>query len=421
MSKDQINQTLLPKENEKEWFEVLHGETVPAKDNENHVDAETIRQYLIARDEAIAITTAVDSRGLNTISPEEARAVYHRTHEKIRRLRKGSWLDFLKTYGLGALIGAAIATIITVNYLHTSDPQTEAWQSVDADLNFDDYPALQFGQDPGPFPTMLLIPGGVTSIGCAKGWDDAAGGCRPSEFPPHLVSIDPFEISQHEVTYGQFRMFVESTKYVTDAEKENRGCVHEDVTKPGHPFVMNPQLNWSSPGYEQNDGYPVTCVSWHDAQNYVNWLSAETKTVYRLPTESEWEHAARGGQSTAYFWGSAASNNQANYAGKNGKDQWAFASPVGQFPANKYHVQDTSGNVWEWVQDCWHSTYDNAPSDGHEWVDDCKDPNERVRRGGAWDMNAAGIRSAIRSKGSKHDRSNLYGFRVARDWQKKRD
>ena len=163
----------------------------------------------------------------------------------------------------------------------------------------------------------------------------------------------------------------------------------------------------------------MTCVSWHDTQNYISWLREATKTDFRLPSEAEWEHAARAGQSTAYFWGSEASNNQANYKGVNEKDRWVFASPVGQFPANKFSVQDTSGNLWEWVQDCWHATYHGAPADESAWESDCKDPSVRVRRGGSWDMNASGIRSAIRSPGSMHDRSNLYGFRVARDWQNK--
>lgn len=184
----------------------------------------------------------------------------------------------------------------------------------------------------------------------------------------------------------------------------------------GHPFVMNPELSWSNPGYEQNDSFPVTCVSWHDAQNYISWLNKKTNSNYRLPTETEWEYAARGGQSTAYFWGSQASHNQANYKGVKGKDRWKFAAPVGQFPANKFSVQDTSGNMWEWVQDCWHDTYQGAPTDGSVWDYDCKDIDTQVRRGGAWDANTVGIRSANRSPGGKHDRSNLYGFRVARDW-----
>ena len=419
MSKEPNEQSLLSKDDEKEWLEVLHGEMKASEDNETHIDAATIRSYLVARDEAIAVNTIVDEAELGTISAEEARIIYHRAQDKVRREGQNSWLYFLKTYGLAAIVGGLIASAATIFSLSYFENSRTSSASFDADINFTDYPALGFDEEPGPLPNMLLIPGGVTNIGCAKGWDDAMGGCRPTEFPSHSVSIPTFEISQHEVTYGQFRQFVESTKYVTDAEKEERGCVHEDMNAKGQPFVMNPKLNWLTPGYEQNDSYPVTCVSWHDAQNYISWLNAETKTTYRLPTEAEWEHAARGGQSTAYFWGSAASSNQANYKGVGGKDLWPFAAPVGQFPANKYSVQDTSGNLWEWVQDCWHPTYIGAPRDGSEWVKDCKDPNVRVRRGGAWDMNAAGVRSAIRSPGSRHDRSNLYGFRVARDWQKR--
>ncbi|MGB1311761.1 MAG: formylglycine-generating enzyme family protein [Leucothrix sp.] len=426
MSKDESEnengseQTLIPKGDEKEWLEVLHGEITATDDNATHVDATTIRNYLVARDEAIAINTAVDSQHLDTITAEEARVVYHQASERIRRRSKqgGGW-NFLKTYGLSALIGALVAVLATVLFLNYLKPSAAGSSHAQyAHLNFSDYQKIEFNEDLGDLPNMLLIPGNITNIGCAKGWDDAAGGCRPTEFPSHLVTIDTFEISQHEVTFGQFRRFVDNSGYVTDAEKEGRGCVHEDTNSPGHPYVMNPKFNWLSPGYEQNDSFPVTCVSWHDAQSYVKWLSATTKTDYRLPTEAEWEHAARGGQSTAYFWGSSANSNQANYRGTGGKDNWTFTAPVGQFPANKYSVQDMSGNLWEWVADCWHPSYINAPTDGSAWVSDCKDPAVKVRRGGSWDMNASGIRSAIRSPGSIHDRSNLYGFRVARDWQK---
>jgi len=421
MSNKDFEQTLIPKGDEKEWLEVLHGEVEVREENDNHVDAATIRKYLVARDEAIAVNTVVDEKKLGTITADEARLIYHRASERILQRSQNGWLDWFKIYGSSALVGAFFATIATAlffYYVRTPQATPVPAKPINVNLNFSDYPALKYNEKPGVFPNMLLIPGGVTNIGCAKGWDDASGGCRPTEFPSHAVNIKPFEISQHEVTFGQFRKFIESTLYVTDAEKEGRGCVHEDMNALGQPFVMNPKLNWLSPGYKQTDSYPVTCVSWHDAQTYIVWLSAKTNTSYRLPSEAEWEHAARGGQSTAYFWGSEANNNQANYRGKIGKDQWAFAAPVGQFPANKYSVQDTSGNLWEWVQDCWHDNHNNAPVDGSARESSCKDPNIRVRRGGAWDMNASGIRSAIRSAGSRHDRSNLYGFRVARDWQR---
>ena len=417
MANKEHDPTLIPKDDETQWYDVLHGELAPSDNNENHIDAAKIRRYLMARDEATAIST-VDAECLNTISEEEARVIYARAVDEAKRRSGNRWLEVLKTYGVGILIGGLSASVLFLIYGKRVDtPNSQTSLADQSDLNYSDFPALKFSEKPGALPNMLLIPGGVTSIGCSKGWDDVPGGCRPTEFPAHSVTIKPFLISQHEVTYGQFRKFITATAYITDAEKENRGCVHEDTSNPGSPFVMNPKLNWQAPGYEQNDRYPVTCISWHDAQNYIAWLNKETKATYRLPTEAEWEHAARGGKTTAYFWGSVASNNQANYAGTGGKDKWNYAAPVGQFPANKFSVQDTSGNVWEWVQDCWNNTYTGAPQDGSSW-ENCSDRNVRVRRGGAWDINGAGVRSAIRSKGSINDRSNLYGFRVARDWQK---
>lgn len=418
MSNKDQNQTLVPKDDEEQWLKTLHGELSP-NDNETRIDAAKIRNYLVARDVAIATNEPDDIDDLNAVSVEEAGAIYRQAKATTHRRSKSRGMDILKTYGVGAVIGGLAASVLFLLYMREPVAPAVSLSATGTqnDLNLSDYPALKFGEESGPLPNMLLIPGGVTNIGCAKGWDDVAGGCRPTEFPSHAVTIKPFLISQHEVTYGQFRKFMGATDYVTDAEKDNRGCVHEDTSKPGNPFVMNSTLNWEAPGYEQNDSFPVTCVSWHDAQNYIAWLREETKQDYRLPTEAEWEHAARGGKATAYFWGSAATNNQANYSGTAGKDQWPFAAPVGQFPANKYAVQDTAGNLWEWVQDCWHETYSGAPTDGSAW-EECADKNIRVRRGGAWDMNGAGMRSAIRSKGYLNDRSNLYGFRVARDWEK---
>jgi formylglycine-generating enzyme required for sulfatase activity len=420
MSEKEPKQTLIQKEEDEQWRKVLHAEIPPEAGNENQINAAKIRSYLLARDEALAVSRGDDTRDLETITAEEARVIYRQVTEEIRRRGHNVWLDYLRTYGVGFLIGGLVAIVAFLGFFREPGSLVAPSPVLPDGLNFSDYPIMKVNEEPGLFPNMLLIPGGRTIIGCSKGWDDAAGGCRPNEFPPHPVSIDTFEIAQHEVTVGQFAEFVKRTGYLTDAEKRGRGCVHEDLSLPGHPFVMNEALTWKSPGYPQNNAYPVTCVSWHDAQRYVEWLSKETATVYRLPSESEWEHAARGGQLTAYFWGSVASSDQANYKGVAGKDKWKFASPVGQFPANKYSVQDTSGNLWEWVQDCFNTTYQRAPDDGSARREaDCKDPNNRVRRGGAWDANTAGIRSANRSPGFKNDRSNLYGFRVARDWQKK--
>ena len=418
MSKEDLEQVLIPKDDEAQWRKVLHGELSAVDENETHVDAATIRNYLISRDEAIALSSVADTKDLNVISEAEARLIYHRASEEIKSRGKNTWIGFLKTYGSAALIGGLSVAVLLLAFKEPARTLNTPTLATGDDLNYADYRPMGFDEMPGPFPNMLLIGGGMIQMGCAKGWDDAPGGCRNSEYPSHTANVETFEIAQHEVTVGQFAKFVESTGYVTDAEKESKGCVHKDLDTDGHPYVMNPEYSWKQPGYEQNEGYPVSCVSWNDAQAYIAWLSQETKTVYRLPSEAEWEHAARGGKSTAYFWGSVASHDQANYSGVGGLDKWEFASPVGRFPANKFSVQDTAGNLWEWVQDCWHKNYNHAPSDGSAWETDCHGSHFRVRRGGAWDANVIGIRTAIRSRGAEGDRSHVYGFRVARDWQK---
>jgi len=420
MSNEDSQQTLILKGDEEQWRKALHGEIVVHDDQGQPVSAETIRQYLIARDEAIAVNEIVEADDLSTFSEEEARVIFQNASKEIHRRGKNTGVEFLKTYGVGMLIGGLSVAVLFLGLLKGPDAPKAPERIVDSGLNHSDYRPAKLYEMPKPYPNMLLIAGGTFSLGCEKGWDDVPGGCRPNEFPSHPVTVGTFEISQHEVTVGQFKKFTDSTGYLTDAEKEGKGCVHRDLIAPGHPFVMNKTFSWRNPGYEQNEGYPVACVSWHDAQAYVAWLSKETNTPFRLPTEAEWEYAARGRVSTAYYWGSVASHNQANYSGIGGQDNWAFAAPVGHFPANEFSVQDTSGNLWEWVQDCWHETYDNAPSDGSAWESDCDKSSARVRRGGAWDGNVNSIRSAIRSPGGDRDRSNLYGFRVARDWQKQK-
>jgi len=412
-------QILIPKDADEQWRKAYHGEIAIVEGNEAQVDADNMRKYLIARDEANALSQVSETDDLTTISEAEAREIYIQARKEINSRGKNTWLEFLKTYGTAALIGGLSVAVLFLVYRDTSNPPDSQFKpAIEEGLNYSDYKIMNSDEMPRLFPNMLLVSGGSITIGCVKGWDDVAGGCRTNEFPPRTVNIKTFEISQHEVTVGQFAKFVESTGYATDAEKKGKGCVHKDVSAAGQPFVMNTELNWRNPGYEQNEGYPVSCVSWRDAKSYVDWLSSETKTDYRLPTEAEWEYAARGKNSTAYHWGSEASHSQANYGGVGAKDEWEFASPVGRFPANDFSIQDTSGNLWEWVEDCWHETFSKAPTDGSAWVTDCHNSGARVRRGGGWDAPVNGIRSATRSSGGEHDRSNLYGFRVARDWQK---
>lgn len=254
---------------------------------------------------------------------------------------------------------------------------------------------------PGSIPNMLLIPGGKFEMGCTVGRDDVLGGCREPEFPSHSVLVQSFAISQHEVTVAQFSEFVNESAYLTDAEVERVGCiVTQDLNSSRSRWAMVPDNNWRNPGFEQTNEHPVTCVSWSDAQAYVKWLSSKTGLKYRLPTEAEWEFAARGGKQTAFFWGNGeARQKMANYNGDG--DGWLRASIVGSFPPNAFGLNDMHGNVWEWVQDCWHENYEGAPSNGVAWEGECTDEGMRVRRGGSWDTILGNIRASVRSYGGE--------------------
>ncbi|CAM2167758.1 Formylglycine-generating enzyme family protein [Paraburkholderia sacchari] len=160
---------------------------------------------------------------------------------------------------------------------------------------------------------------------------------------------------------------------------------------------------------------PVRDLSWDDAQQYVKWLSRISGKPYRLPTEAEWEYAARGGTATRYWWGNEMRKGTANC--KDCGPPWHVEAPddVGSFAANPYGFYDMAGGVWEWVSDCWHNSYKNAPDDGRSW----DEPNcqTRVIRGGSWRDGAGYMLSATRFKYDSSVRYNANGFRVARDMQ----
>ncbi len=128
--------------------------------------------------------------------------------------------------------------------------------------------------------------------------------------------------------------------------------------------------SWRAPGFEQADRHPAVCVSWRDAQAYVAWLSAETGERYRLPSEAEWERAARAGTETQRYWGDGEADQCAYENGRTGgpggrcEDGMTYTAPVGSYAANGFGLFDLLGNVREWVEDCWHDDYAGAPDDG---------------------------------------------------------
>lgn len=268
---------------------------------------------------------------------------------------------------------------------------------------------------------MVVIKPGQFQMGSADGDAD--------EQPVHAVTIPkPFAISRCEITVGQFRQFVEDAHYQTTAEKSGKGCNIWNVERKEAEQL--PDRNWKNPGFKQSDDHPVVCVSWDDAQAYVKWLSHRTGAAYRLPTEAEWEYAARAGTATARYYQDDLQCDYANGLGQEGKsiadsgwvlaecsDGHVYTAPVASYGENQFGLFDMLGNVWEWTQDCWHDNYNNAPNNGSAWLEkDSGDCGRRVVRGGSGGNGPQLVRSALRYRFGTVEALDLQGFRIARDF-----
>lgn len=161
-------------------------------------------------------------------------------------------------------------------------------------------------------------------------------------------------------------------------------------------------------------------VSWDDAQDYIAWLNRVTDGGYRLPSEAEWEYAYRAATTTPFYTGNCITTREANYngnwdyngCGANTMVYLQEIQPVDSYPANPWKLCDMAGNVWEWVEDCWHGNYQSAPTDGSVWAGgDC---SRRVLRGGSWANGPRVVRAAYRYWASPADRSGSVGLRLAR-------
>nr|WP_308235955.1 formylglycine-generating enzyme family protein [Burkholderia sp. SCN-KJ] len=226
-------------------------------------------------------------------------------------------------------------------------------------------------------PAMLAVSPGAFTMGSNSG--------DPSEKPAHRVTLDhAFALAKYGVTVAQW-----------NACRDAGAC-------PRLPNDSNTAAN-----------APVRDLSWDDAQLYVKWLSKISGKSYRLPTEAEWEFAARGGTATRYWWGNEMRPGNANC--KDCGQPWHADAPdnVGSFAANPLGFYDMGGSVWEWVSDCWHNSYRNAPADGRSW----DEPNCQVRviRGGSWRDGAGYMPVSTRFKYDSSVRYSANGFRVARD------
>ncbi len=282
-------------------------------------------------------------------------------------------------------------------------------------------------------PEMAVIPAGSFLMG-AEGGEEG----RP-EGPIHEVTIaQPFALATREVTNAEYARFLADT-----GREASKGCWAFNQEEKA--FKFSEEADYTSPGDGAGDGapdMPVVCVSWLDAKAYTAWLSEKSGKAYRLPTEAEWEYAAKAGTTTDFPWGDDI-NQGCEYAniydtdgsvvGFSGfvphsegevlkslanaecSDGHVGASPVGSYPANSLGLYDIVGNVWEWTEDCYFAPYpEDIPTDGSAYNpgDTCE---RRSVRGGSWITSPFRIRPAWRGRDPEDQLSWIFGFRVARD------
>ena len=254
-------------------------------------------------------------------------------------------------------------------------------------MKFVDIPAGSFFM--GSCKFVPGQPAGGPACPAGAGTDPEA---YEDETPQHRVKVGGFQLGRTEVTLGQFKRFLQESGNTQRADEE-----------------------FSKDNEGQGDFTPVVHVSWHDAQAFVQWLNQSKpksdRGRYRLPSEAEWEYAARGGSVSRYYFGDAVEKRLGLFAWYD-KNAGNRQRVVGGKKPNAYGLYDMLGNVWEWTEDCWNESYLGAPVDGSAWTQgDC---NKRVVRGGSWFDVPIYLRTAVRF-GDRADRHiNYDGFRVAR-------
>lgn len=246
-------------------------------------------------------------------------------------------------------------------------------------------------------PEMVVLPAGSFIMGAPQ--DEL--GYQPDESPQHEVTFKkPFAMGIYEVMATEWEAYVQET----GAPRRSGD------TRPGRACTDG------KPSYPQGPRQPAVCMTYHDAENYVKWLSEKTGKSYRLPSEAEWEYAARAGSEGPFPFpfdeeGKYLINNHANTYGDT--DGYEYTSPVGSFPPNAFGLFDMHGNVHERVADCVNPSYEGAPTDGSAWKKgDCE---RRIMRGNDWIEPPIFSRSANRNSRPVDLIGDWLGFRVVRD------
>lgn len=283
-------------------------------------------------------------------------------------------------------------------------------------------------------PTMVVIPPGSFQMGSEHVEPAIAGDVgnlqqeNRYEGPVRTVTIrQAFALAETHVTVAQFARFVAQTGHETLS-----ACRYSHPSRGWQGPVEGFSWREAAPGRLAMEQQPVGCVSWRDAKAYVAWLSEHSGHTYRLPSEAEWEYAARAGRpETLFAWGDESSEacehgNVRDRYGSGGDaerlrtgadcfDNWAQIAPVKQFQPNPFGLYDMTGNLWEWMEDCYLMPYpDDAPTDGSAYQVDgpCE---RRGTRGGSWNTSIERQRPTFRGRDPETLTTWIFGFRVARD------
>jgi formylglycine-generating enzyme required for sulfatase activity len=280
-------------------------------------------------------------------------------------------------------------------------------------------------------PVMAAIPAGQFMMGSATAAPAAQGSMWDG--PAHKVAVKAFKMSKFELTVGEFRQFIAATSYSPAGMGDAKdGCWKwvkpGDGPMPGMPLAVKPG-SWSTPAYAPSEHHPVMCVSWDDAHAYAAWLSKSTGKTYRLPSEAEWEYAARAGGDAKFASGDdlkgicrvantfdtsakAAFLRDLGWNRKDAEcdDQAEYTTVVGMYEPNAFGLYDMAGNVDEYVEDCQHLDYVGAPADGSAWTANCvgsRGETMIMRRGGSYASRDADLGWTVREHAGKSNLSSM--------------
>ncbi len=263
-------------------------------------------------------------------------------------------------------------------------------------------------------PQMVGIPAGKFLMGSPA----QEPGRFDSEGPQHVVTVKAFALAKYPVTSEEFLNFLGATGY---------------QPKPCNPLLG---LGWkqlhrgqaATPTDVEPPRWPAVCLDWKDAEAFIAWINTRARAArpeigarnpYRLPSEAEWEYAARAGTNTSRWWGDGIGGGHANCNGCGSQWDNRLLGRVDAFETNAFGLSGMLGNAWEWTADCWHPSYLGAPTDGRAWTDNAC--TRHAIRGGAWNNIPIFVRSAARAAAAQngaerdYDYSTLTGFRIARD------